>query len=183
MTNVYSPLRLAFGSFSALMTAQHVRIRVNDGLVGDAHLRRVLQRNPGTRADGFRLRVQEAPCCGPAVCFGVSHCSAAAVGCGFVVDPDGLDRLARRRQVDDQRAAEDRIGLLQVKRPAHPDGLVLGGGAQHVGGLLAHVVDVKSLVSSTSCVARGSRRLSSSATVPLDAICPADRPADPVPCA
>ncbi len=80
------------------------------------------------------------------------HCAARRLvrrqplqrrGCGqrFILDPHGLDGLARLRQVDDQGAAEDGIGFLKVKRPADPRGLTLGGRAQHIRGLLAHVSD------------------------------------------
>ncbi len=34
---------------------------------------------------------------------------------------------------------ENGIRLLQMKRPADPDGLILGGRAQDVRGLLAHI--------------------------------------------
>jgi hypothetical protein len=92
-------------------------------------------RTPG-RPDGFRLGVQES-----LVPFPSQPLQRRGGRRGFVVDPDALDAFLRRRQFDDQRAAENGIRFLQVKRPADPNRLVFGSGTQHVSRLLPHIVD------------------------------------------
>ena len=121
-----------------------------------------MTRTCGVSCSGIQLRapigsdcVYMNGLCLPAVCFVVSHCSAAASGeVSYSILIDSV-ALVRRRQIDDQRAAQDRIGLLQMKRPAHPGGLALRRsrrGRSSVCSLTSMIV--KSLVSSTSCVAR-----------------------------
>src|SRR5277367_1444671 len=78
MTKEYSPLALCLGSFSALMTARTPR---SVWIVAV-----YVARTCGVSCRGIQLRApigsdwvyRNALC--PPVCFGVSHCKAAAVG-------------------------------------------------------------------------------------------------------
>ena len=62
---------------------------------------------------------------------------------GNVFDLDQFRRLFRRRQLDDQRAAQNGIGSVEVKRPAHPSRLALRGRAEDVRRLFLDVADVE----------------------------------------
>ena len=57
----------------------HRRRDHDAGVVGQPHARAVLGRDPGARQDRLALREQER-LLPPAVCSGVSHCSAADSG-------------------------------------------------------------------------------------------------------
>src|SRR5580698_7065039 len=92
MTKEYSPLDLCLGSFSALMTARRPR---SVWIVAV-----YVARTWGVSCRGIQLRapigsdwVYRNPLCRPAVCFGVSHCNAAAVGTvrySILMDSTGL---------------------------------------------------------------------------------------------
>src|SRR5580704_13338494 len=79
---------------------------------------------------------------------------------GDVLDLDDLGALFERRQVDDQRASENRIRLVQMKGPAYPRGLGLRQGAKHVARSLTYITDVE--------IARIEHQLRGAGIKPLD---------------